>query len=81
MEYWDPRQHKGIVFAFRGSGNDEPEHPFVLAGLDPEQHYHLHFEDGTSPDTDLTGRRLMTTGLTVALPQPLSSELISITVP
>jgi hypothetical protein len=81
MEYWDPRQHKGIVFAFRGSGNDEPEHHFVLAGLDPQQHYHLHFEDGTSPDTDLTGRRLMTTGLTVALPQPLSSELISISVP
>ncbi len=81
MEYWDLAQKRGIVFAFRGSGNDESEHHFVLAGLDPHQHYHLHFEDGSSPDTELTGRSLMSTGLTVVLPQPLSSELISVTVP
>jgi alpha-galactosidase len=79
MEYWDPAQHRGIVFAFRGSGNDESEHRFVLAGLDPQQHYHLHFEDGSSPDTELTGQRLMSTGLAVLLPRPLSSELISLT--
>jgi alpha-galactosidase len=81
MEYWDPAQKRGIVFAFRGSGNNESEHHFVLAGLDPHQHYHLYFEDGSSPDIELTGRRLMSTGLTVVLPQPLSSELISVTVP
>ncbi len=81
MEYWDPAQHKGVVFAFHGSSSIEPEHHFVLAGLDPHQHYHLHFEDGTAPDTNLTGQSLMTTGLTVTLPQPQSSELISITVP
>ncbi len=80
MEYWDSAQHRGIVFAFRGSGNDEPEHRFMLAGLDPKQHYHLHFEDGSSPDTQRTGRLLMSTGLTVVLPRPLSSELISVTV-
>jgi hypothetical protein len=80
MEYWDPAQRKGIVFAFRGSGNDEPQHHFVLSGLDPQQRYHLHFEDGSSPDADLGGRQLMTSGLTVVLPRPLSSELISVTV-
>ena len=79
MEYWDPAQHRGIVFAFRGSSKDESEHHFVLAGLDPQQHYHLHFEDGSSPDTELTGRSLMSTGLTVILKLPLSSELISVT--
>jgi hypothetical protein len=81
MEYWDPAQHRGIVFAFRGSGNNEPQHRFLLAGLDPHQHYHLHFEDRTSPDTRLTGELLMSRGLTVILPQPLSSELISLTLP
>jgi alpha-galactosidase len=78
MEYWDPAQRRGIVFAFRGSGNDEQEHRFVLAGLVPQQQYHLHFEDGSSPDTELTGRQLMSAGLMVALPLPLSSELISL---
>jgi alpha-galactosidase len=79
IEYWDPAQKRGIVFAFRGSGNDESQHRFLLEGLDPQQNYHLHFEDGSSPDTQLTGRSLMSTGLTVVLPQPLSSELITLT--
>jgi alpha-galactosidase len=78
IEYWDPAKKRGIVFAFRGSGNDESQHRFLLAGLDPQQNYHLHFEDGSSPDTELTGRSLMSTGLTVVLPQPLSSELITL---
>ena len=79
MEYWDPAQRRGIVFAFRGSGNGQPAHHFVLAGLDPQKKYRLHFEDGSSSDTELTGRQLMSTGLMVALPLPLSSELISLT--
>ncbi len=78
MEYWDPGQKRGVVFAFRGSGEDEPEHRFVLAGLDPQKRYHLHFEDGSSQDAEVTGERLMSSGLTVALPLPLSSELISL---
>ncbi len=81
MEYWDPAKRRGVVFAFRGSGNNESEHRFPLAGLDPHQHYHLHFEDGTSPDTQLIGEQLMSRGLTVVLSQPLSSELISLTLP
>jgi hypothetical protein len=78
VEYWDPAQKKGVVFAFRGSGEDEPEHHFVLAGLDPRKRYHLHFEDGSSPDAEATGERLMSSGVTVSLPLPLSSELISL---
>jgi Glycosyl hydrolase family 36 C-terminal domain len=81
MEYWDPAQRTGVVYAFRGSAKDESEHRFILAGLDPHQNYHLHFEDGTSPDTQLTGEHLMSRGLTIVLPQPLSSELISLTMP
>jgi hypothetical protein len=79
MEYWDPSQQSGIVYAFHGSVKDEPEHRFVLAGLDPQQRYHLHFEDGSSPDAELTGQLLMSSGLRVLLPLPLSSELVTIT--
>jgi hypothetical protein len=38
----------------------------------------LHFEDGSSADSEATGEQLMSRGLMVALPLPLSSELISL---
>jgi alpha-galactosidase len=76
IEYWDPSRGKGVLFAFRGSVADEPEHSFVLAGLDAARRYRLHFEDGTAPDREATGRELMTAGLTVHLRDPLGSELI-----
>jgi len=76
MEYWDPARRKGVVFAFRGTTENEAHHRFVLAGLDARKHYRLHFEDKTAPDTDITGKELMTKGLAVDLPQPLSSELV-----
>jgi hypothetical protein len=78
MEYWDPARGKGVVFAFRGKTPDEAEHRFVLAGLKPETHYRLHFEDGNAADMELTGRELMDAGLAVHLPEALSSELIFI---
>jgi hypothetical protein len=76
MEYWDPARRKGVVFAFRGTTENEAHHRFVLAGLDARKHYRLHFEDKTAPDTDITGKELMTKGLAVDLPHPLSSELV-----
>jgi alpha-galactosidase len=79
MEYWDPAQHRGVVYAFHGSVKDQPEHRFALAGLDPRKHYQLHFEDGTSPDAEFDGQLLMSAGLRVMLPLPLSSEWITLT--
>ena len=76
MEYWDPASSKGVVFAFRGSVNDQPGHRFLLAGLDSRKRYKLHCEDGTSPDRQAAGGDLMTSGLLVHLGEPLSSELI-----
>lgn len=76
MEYWDPARKKGVVYAFRGSAADEPQHVFLLAGLKPQATYRLHFQDGTAADTFLSGRHLMKDGLRVALAAPLSSELI-----
>ncbi len=76
MEYWDPSRKQGVVFAFRGSAADEPEHRFKLAGLKAEKTYRLHFEDGSLKDAAESGQRLMREGLLVSLSQPLSSEVV-----
>ena len=71
----------GVVYAFRGTVPDEQRHTFVLAGLNPATRYRLHFEDNTAPDTEATGRELMSQGLELHLQHPLSSELVFITEP
>ena len=76
VQYWDTARAKGVLYAFRGSIADEPDHRFVLAGLDPAKRYKLHFEDRTAPDREATGRELMESGLAVHLLNPLSSELV-----
>jgi alpha-galactosidase len=76
VEYWDPVRCKGVVYAFRGSVADHGDHGFVLAGLNARKRYRLHFEDGSSPDGEASGRELMESGLAVNLPEPLSSELV-----
>jgi melibiase-like protein/glycosyl hydrolase family 36 len=76
MEYWDPVHGKGVLFAFRGSNPDEREHRYLLAGLQPEARYQLHFEDGSEPDAVASGKELMSSGLLVHLDSPLSSELV-----
>jgi hypothetical protein len=76
MEYWDPARKKGVLFAFRGAIQDEPEHRFVLAGLNAQSHYRLHFEDGSAPDREASGSQLLESGLAVHLQSPLSSELV-----
>ena len=78
MEYWNPARGQGVIFAFHGSDTAQPEHLFALSGLQARTTYHLHFEDGTSTDTTVSGQKLMTSGLQVVLREPLSSELIFI---
>jgi hypothetical protein len=80
MEYWNPVRGQGVIFAFHGSDTAEPEHRFALSGLDALATYRLHFEDGTSADTTSSGQELMTSGLRTTLREPLSSELIFISV-
>jgi alpha-galactosidase len=80
LQYWDPKRGQGVLYAFRGSIADAPEHQFQLAGLESDRHYRLHFEDGTAPDREINGRELMQSGLSVHLNHPLSSELVLLTV-
>jgi len=68
----------GVIFAFHGSDTAQPEHRFPLSGLNARTTYRLHFEDGTSPDTTVSGQQLMTSGLRVVLRYSLSSELVFI---
>jgi alpha-galactosidase len=79
MEYSQPRSGSAVVFAFRGSTPTEADHTFPLAGLAPDKSYRLHFQDGTQPDREASGRELMQNGLTLLLGEPNSSEIIFIT--
>jgi hypothetical protein len=79
IEYYSTSLRRGVVYAFRGAAPDEPTHRYRLAGLDPERRYRLKFQDqGAAADQVLTGHDLLQSGVEVALPLPLSSELIFI---
>jgi len=75
IEYFDPKQDRGVVYAFRGSSDTGPAHVFPLQGLRGDTQYKLHFQDHSSPDLTLSGRVLQK-GLSVKLQYPNSSELI-----
>lgn len=77
MQYHDPRNGKGVLFAFRGSEGDA-EHRFLLRGLDPDAPYRLTFEDGSQPSRRESGKALMEEGLAVRLEEPGTSELVLI---
>jgi hypothetical protein len=79
IEYFSAPLRRGVLYAFRGTGPDEPTHRYRLHGLDPAQRYRLRFQDrGAAADRLLSGRDLMETGVEVGLPLTLSSELIFI---
>jgi alpha-galactosidase len=78
LEYWDPDRQRGLVYAFRGTTEEENTHAYVLQGLQPSSRYLLKFHDHSSPDRTVTGDELMKRGLKVTLPLANSSELIFI---
>jgi Melibiase/Glycosyl hydrolase family 36 C-terminal domain len=77
IEYYSARLRRGVLYAFRGSGLDEPTHRFQLLGLNPASRYRLKFQDrGAAANLVMEGRLLMLEGVEVPLASPLSSELI-----
>ena len=75
VEYYDPAAGKGAVYVFR------PDSPLdsaaiVFKGLDAKARYWLWCEDGSLAPTEQTGADLMRSGLTLSLPEPLSSEIV-----
>jgi hypothetical protein len=76
IEYFDPRTHRGVIYAFRGS-TSASGHSFKLNALNPDSRYQLRFHDHSAPDRIARGRELMGLGMTVYLPKPNSSEIVS----
>ena len=76
LEYFDPTKGRGVLYAFRGSTTTESTHTFPLQGVHPGRSYRLQFQDRSAPDLNVTGSELLSRGLIVNLPVPLSSELI-----
>jgi hypothetical protein len=79
IEYYSRHRRQGVLYAFRGAAPGEPLHSFVLRGLDARRRYELIFHDGGAAMSKImSGQTLMQQGLSVALPEPLSSELVFI---
>jgi alpha-galactosidase len=76
LEYFDPAKRRGVLYAFRGSATKESTHTFPLQGVRASRSYHLHFQDHSAPDRNVTGNELLSRGIKVNLPVPLSSDLI-----
>ena len=76
IEYFNPSDGRGVIYAFRGSIASVSAHKFYLRGLSAAKQYWLQFHDHTSPDRVISGRDLMQHGLPVHLSLPISSELI-----
>jgi alpha-galactosidase len=76
IEYFNPQDGQGVIYAFRGSIATERSHTFRLRGLSAAKRYQLQFHDHFSPNRVVSGRDLMQKGLTVNLSLPISSESI-----
>ena len=76
IEYFDAKRGRGVLYAFRGTSADEPQHSFLLQGLRPGRHYRLQFTDHPKGNSTVTGRALMSKGIPVSLPVAQSSELV-----
>lgn len=74
-QYCDPADTSGIIQVFRRKNSDRTSQTFFLSGLDPEKTYTLTDSD-TGESVKRTGRELMTSGLTVDIPEKRSSVII-----
>jgi len=77
IEYFDPPSGKGVLFAFRGTTNQQ-EHTFTLKGLEAAGTYALSFEDNSSSPIILRGDELMNRGLRLTLSEPQSSQIVHV---
>ena len=77
IEYYSAALGRGVLYAFRGFVPHEPMHRFRLSGLSPHSRYALRFQHASAAQTRMqSGEELMRQGVSVALPSPLTSELV-----
>jgi len=85
VEYFSKTQHRGVLYAFRGSAPGGNTHRFALRGLEADRPYRISLKrDGDATGTGdagiatRSGRDLMESGIEVDLPEPDSSALVFI---
>ena len=79
IEYFSTTQHRGVLYAFRGSSAQDDVHRFRLRGVAPEQRYRVSFtNDSAQGALTLSGRELLEHGVEVELREPDSSALVFI---
>ncbi len=76
MEYFDPLTGRGVLYAFRGSTQEERSHVFKLRGLREIGTYKITFQDRSSEAYATTGKQLMGSGIKVEELVSNSSELV-----
>ena len=74
-QYNDPADTSGIIQVFRRKNSDRTSQTFFLSGLDPEKTYTVTDSD-TGESVTKTGYELMTSGLTVDIPEKRSSVIL-----
>jgi hypothetical protein len=80
IEYFDPATDTGVVYIFKPDSSINTQ-AIKLQGLDPNQVYHLSFEDGSNPAVFMSGAALMSSGINVSLAGTYNSELMFLEVP
>lgn len=76
IEYFDAAKDRGVLFVFRGSGENDATHHFPLWGAKSGQRYELRFRDNSQPPRTVLGAELLQHGLNVTLRTPDSSEIV-----
>jgi Glycosyl hydrolase family 36 C-terminal domain len=75
MFYWSPSLKRGTLYIFRPNSNEGIQH-ITVKGLAADKKYTVRSEDHSTPDATYSGRDLMTTGLTIQLPDRYTSDLL-----
>ncbi len=73
--HWSAPQQRGTLYVFRPGSPDERQ-TVKLRGLQPDHRYWLWCEDGSIEPGVLTGKALMGEGVSIALEEAYSSDLI-----
>jgi hypothetical protein len=76
MEYFDPATKRGVLYAFRGSTEEDGNHVFRLRGLRETSAYRVMFQDRSAEAYTATGRQLMRAGVRIQESVSNSSELV-----
>jgi len=75
LEYISADRSCGAVGLFRLAGPSGPEYHLRLRGVDAGRRYRVTF-DNSGSEAEFDGERLRTTGISVTLNSPMSSELL-----